>query len=144
MIEPINIRVDIALQVLRADMPVCAYNPVFDGAPQSFNVVRVSRSHNILFGRVLDGLVSKAHSLKPVIALKLIRKNLRCAGHGNMLLNYRNQVLSLNTWSDLDNSLAVSFHHAYGDCLSRSTTSTLASAFATNIGFVNFNLPKKA
>ena len=81
MIEPVDVGIEVSLQVLEADSMIHAVNAPLGIAPKTFDIVGVSPASDVLLGTVDNGFVGIPQAGQPVVSSHARQcKWLRCRG----------------------------------------------------------------
>lgn len=124
-------------------MNVSATNRQLETRPVAFNSVGVMDALFPLFGAVLDKAMLVAILGQIVVAPKLVSAD--CSAGNNMFGDVSQKSFGFNVWDNPCDDLAAALHHTeYAGFLGAYICGSAPNVvFATNVGFVNFNVARQ-
>jgi hypothetical protein len=144
-IEAESVFVQVALQIIPADVVIDASNAVLGQAPESLDRVRMRVARDVNLRRVVDALVLVSHPFERVVGRVFVGKD-RAFWH-RALDDVRHQGCALGVWDNLGNDSAFALDHTENRSLADSTSAemllfarVLVFLQAAERAFVHFDL----
>ena len=149
MVEPVHVGVEVALQVFGADRVVNSVDAPLGVAPETFNIVGMGASCNVLLGAVDHGFMGIAETGKVVVGSVFVGVDGSIVGM-DVFLNHRDDGGCLAVRLYLNHGVALALNQAYHHGLAYGSApgvellvGVLVAFLAADVSLINFYLSEQ-